>query len=160
MVKACKREWKTKGLLRTYPLETSFTPIQLHTFINKDYIKGDIKWGADNMEALAEFEILTAVTAQCMWWYRLRLAQQWRRWILECQSVHLRQPQGELPVNCEHIITKYTVIQARGCVVVIRVEKSVLFIACYRQYTLFLSGFTTECTFTFKVFHVLKIQVN
>lgn len=61
--KACEREWKTKGLLRTYSLETSFTPVQQPTFINKDYIKGDIKWGAEKMEALAEFEKPTAVTA-------------------------------------------------------------------------------------------------
>lgn len=149
-----------KELLRTYSLETSFTPIQQHTFINKDYIKGDIKWGAKNMEALAEFETPTVATAHYMWWYRLRLAQQWRRWILECQSVHLRQPQGELPVVCKHIITNYTVIQTRGCVAIMRMEQSFSFIACYRQDTIFLSGFTNECTFSCKVFHTLKIQVN
>jgi hypothetical protein len=116
------------------------------------------------MEALAEFETLTVVTAQHLWWYRLRLAQQGRRWILECHSVHLRQLHGELPVVCEYIITNYTVIQVRGCVAVMGVEQSVSFIAYYRQDTIILSQFTNECTFsnkqTNKVFHVVKIQVN
>jgi len=109
------------------------------------------------MQALAEFETPTVVTAQHLWWYRLRLAQQRRRWILECQSVHLRQLHGELPVVCEHIITNYTVIQARVCVAVMRLEQSILFIAYYRQETIFLSRFTNECTFSCKVFHVLQI---
>jgi hypothetical protein len=74
------------------------------------------------MEALAEFEMPTVVTAQHLWWYRIGLAQQRRRWILECQSVHLRQLHGELPVVCEHIITNYTVIQASGYLAVMRVE--------------------------------------
>jgi len=112
------------------------------------------------METLAEFEMPTVATAQRLWWYRLRLAQQWRRWILECQSVHLRQPHGELLVVCEHIITNYTVIQARGCLVVMTVEQSVSFIAYYRQDTIFLLGFTNEFTISCKVFHMLKIQVN
>jgi hypothetical protein len=103
------------------------------------------------MEALAEFETPAVATAQHLCWYRLRLAQQWRRWILECQSVHLRQPHGELPVVCEHIITNYTVIQARRCVAVMRVEQSISFIAYYRQEIIFLSGFTNECTFSSSV---------
>jgi len=112
------------------------------------------------MEALAEFEKPTVAAAQHLWWYRLRLAQQWRRWILECQSVHLRQPHGEIPVVCENIITNCTVIQARRCVAVLTVEQSIPFIDYYRQDPIFLSRFTNECTFTSKVFHVLKIQVN
>jgi hypothetical protein len=147
--KVCEREWKTKELLRT-SLEIFITAIQQRTFINKDYIKGDIKWCANNMEALAEFQMPTVATAQHICWYRLRLAQQWRWWILESQSVHLRQPHGELPVVCEHIITNYAVIQARGCLAVMRVEQSILFIAYYRQDTIFFSGFTNKCTFSCK----------
>jgi hypothetical protein len=134
--------------------------IQQHTFVNKNYIKGDIRGCTNNMEALAEFQTPTVATAQHLWWYRLRLAEQRRRWILECQSVHLRQPQGKLPVVCEHIITNYTVIQERGCVAVMRVEQSILFIAYYKQDTIFLSGFTNECTFSRKKVHVLKTEVN
>lgn len=112
------------------------------------------------MEALAEFEMLAVATAQHVLWYRLRLAQKWRRWILECHLVHLRQPHGELPVVCEHIITNYTVIQTRGCVAVMWVEQSISFTVYYRQNTIFFPGFTNEYIFSCNVFHVLKIQVN
>jgi hypothetical protein len=99
-----------------------------HTFINKDYIKSDIKWCVNNMEAFTEFEMPTVAIAQHPLGYRLRLTQQRRRWILERQSVHLGQLHGDLRVVCEHVTTNYTVIQAIRCVAIKRVKQSASFI--------------------------------
>lgn len=82
-----------------------FTGTQKHTFIDEDYIKGDIKWGVYNMETLAEFQTPTVATAEHLVGYRLRLAQQGRRWILECHSVHLGQLHRNVPIVCKHITT-------------------------------------------------------
>jgi hypothetical protein len=45
------------------------------TFIDKDYVEGDVKWDANDMEALAEFAAPTLVTAQHLLGYKFWLAQ-------------------------------------------------------------------------------------
>jgi hypothetical protein len=147
-----------KMFLRTSCLESSFTGTQRHTFIDKDYIKGDVKWGVNNMEAFTEFEMSTVATAQHLLGYRLRLAQQWRRWILKRQSVHLGQAHGDLPVVCEHSMTNYnTVIQAIICVAEMRVKHTASFILGKTQF--FPQFLQLTVPFHVKCFMWLKFEV-
>jgi hypothetical protein len=63
----------------------------------------------NNVKALAELVVPAPVTAQHLLGYELRLAQQWRWWVLERQLVHLGQPYGSLSVICKEVISSYIV---------------------------------------------------